>query len=299
MILLYACIAVIITAVSFVAVMYVQAARSRRAYEESRRESAQSDAPEELDTKGDTFRRYLRSLKEEHERIDAKQVLGYDPCDRKLSSLRSFMPLKMKTACIFSKRSLAWGAPDWNESLSLEQNAVRIAPALKLFMTAAKGLALDAFVVELRGEQYCKDLKSFGRAVYFLLRTLCDVEENCACMRRSYIGKYGWWFEYCHDFVFLTTFAPFYDATHSRHQYDAPRTSCFVLFQPEFSFARRNISCGHEATKWTKPESERDVVRVAFLNKQQNYVKRDCDAANPEFARQLTLTHRPKNVSLF
>jgi len=72
-----------------------------------------------------------------------------------------------------------------------------------------------------------------------------------------------------------------------------------VLFQPEFSFARRNISCGHEATKWSKPETERDVVRVAFMNKQQNYVKRDCDVGNPVFAHQLTLTHRPKSVPMF
>lgn len=59
-------------------------------------------------------------------------------------------------------------------------------------MTAAKGLALDAFVVEMRGTKYSKDLDSFGRAVFFLLRALCDLEGDCGCMRRSYIGKYGW-----------------------------------------------------------------------------------------------------------
>ena len=117
---------------------------------------------------------------------------------------------------------------------------------------------------------------------------------NHSCMRRSYIGKFGWWFEYEHDFVFITTFAPVYPKGHSRHQYDAPRNSCFVLFQPEFSFARRNISCGHESTQWANPKSERDVVRVAFLDKAQNYIKRACDASNDVFVRALRSTRRAK-----
>ena len=49
--------------------------------------------------------------------------------------------------------------------------------------------------------------------------------------------------------IFITTFAPVYGPDHSRHQYDAGgKRSAWVLFQPEFSFARRNIACGHEAT---------------------------------------------------
>lgn len=96
-----------------------------------------------------------------------------------------------------------------------------------------------------------------------------------------------------------TTFAPFYPPTHSRHQYGAPRDSCFVLFQPEFSFARRNIACGHESTVWKNPKTERDVVRVSFLDKAQNYVKRDCDPVNAEFVRQLATTKRAKFAPLF
>jgi hypothetical protein len=85
-----------------------------------------------------------RSLKDEHESFDVFSALGFSPDDEKLQSLRNFQPIKQNTACVFAKRSLLWGSPNWVESLSLEQNAMRIAPALKLFMTLAKG-SIDFF----------------------------------------------------------------------------------------------------------------------------------------------------------
>lgn len=78
-------------------------------------------------------------MKDKHGSIDVVAQLGFDPTGSELSSLKNFRSVKQKTACVFAKRSLLWGSPDWVESLSLEQNALRIAPALKLFMTVAKG----------------------------------------------------------------------------------------------------------------------------------------------------------------
>ena len=76
--------------------------------------------------------------------------------------------------------------------------------------------------------------------------------------------------------MFLTTFAPFYPKDHSRHQYGAGGSSTgWVLFQPEFSFAAKNVSCGHEPTNWSNPQSERDRVRASFAAGGQNYIL-DC-----------------------
>lgn len=47
-------------------------------------------------------------------------------------------------------------------------------------------------------------------------------------MNKSYIDKHGWVFEFNRE-TFVTTFAPFYPASHSE--------DAFVLCQPEISFA--------------------------------------------------------------
>lgn len=64
------------------------------------------------------------------------------------------------------------------------------------------GLALDGFVLEVKGETYCRNLEMFSRTVYFMLRALCDLEdEHCGCMRRTTIGEYGWC--KCFSFIFF------------------------------------------------------------------------------------------------
>lgn len=240
-----------------------------------------------VDKSGATFRAHLRSKRAEHEAVDERALLGYAPAA--CETLVRFAPLQRGTACVFARTAGLWGAPTWAESLTLEQNAARIQPALSLFMRLAQGRALDGFVIELRGAQYARDVQAFGRAVFFLLRALCDLEPRpCGCMRRgaAALGEYGWWYDAAHEFCFVTTFAPFYPASHSRHAYGAGgRDSAWIVLQPEFSFARRNIACGHEPTEWHAPRSERDRVRVAFLERGQNYVKRDVDARNADFVR--------------
>jgi hypothetical protein len=257
--------------------------------------------PTTIDLSGHQYRSYLKSMSKEHQSVDDVALLGFDPSNNE--TLNRFAPLKLQTACVFARSSVLWGAPEWSESLTLEQNATRIRPALTLFMRLAKGRALDAFVIELRGAQYTRDAAAFGRAVFFMLRALCDLEsKQCGCMRRGpeRIGEYGWWFDCANDFCFVTTFAPFYESKHSRHAYGAGGdTAGWIVLQPEFAFARRNISCGHEPTEWHAPRSARDRVRVAFLERGQNYVWRDgVDEPGDEFARRHTRAAHERGADL-
>jgi hypothetical protein len=249
-----------------------------------------SSAAESVAGSSAAYRAHLASLRDEHEAVNERSLLGYAPAEA--ATLARFAPLQRGTACVFARSARLWGAPEWAESLTLEQNAARIQPALSLFMRLAQGRALDGFVIELRGERYCRDVRAFGRAVFFLLRALCDLEPRpCGCMRRgaAAIGDYGWWYDAAHEFCFVTTFAPFYGADHARHAYGAGGAhAAWIVLQPEFSFARRNISCGHEPTDWLHPRSERDRVRVAFAERGQNYVKRATDASNADFLARPT-----------
>eukprot|EP01108_Squamamoeba_japonica_P005368 TRINITY_DN4224_c0_g1_i1.p1 TRINITY_DN4224_c0_g1~~TRINITY_DN4224_c0_g1_i1.p1 ORF type:complete len:296 (+),score=4.20 TRINITY_DN4224_c0_g1_i1:312-1199(+) len=215
--------------------------------------------------------------------VAALPSLGFDP--RSTPCLKRFQPLKEQSGCIFAKKAKVWGGPDWVEELDLNSNLLRHMSALSLFMDVGRGLGLDGYVLEIKGNKV-KSLESFGGLVMDVLCGLCELEGRCGCMRGPLdrIGKFGWWFEFGREQVFVTTFAPFYDRNHSRFQFDCPSDSAYVLFQPEYSFARRDISCGHEPTVWKNPTSARDKVRCSFLNMSQNYVHRpDIDKPNELF----------------
>ena len=61
------------------------------------------------------------------------------------------------------------------------------------------------------------------------------------------------------------------DASHP-HPLRGFEHSCFVLFQPELSFLRHNLSPDTPHTNWEAPRSERDRIRVAFHKAGRAYV---------------------------
>jgi hypothetical protein len=89
-------------------------------------------------------------------------------------------------------------------------------------------------------------------------------------MKKSYIGKRGWWFEFDRESFFVTTFAPCYPSTHSRYAFGVKDRS-YVLFQPEFSFAWHNIGDDTPHTKWDNPVTIRDKIRVEYKQNGRAY----------------------------
>lgn len=89
-------------------------------------------------------------------------------------------------------------------------------------------------------------------------------------MKKSYIGKRGWWFEFDDEPFFITTFAPCYPTTHSRFGFGIKDKS-YVLFQPEFSFAWHNIGEDTVETDWETPTTTRDKIRVEYRRNGRAY----------------------------
>ena len=62
--------------------------------------------------------------------------------------------------------------------------------------------------------------------------------------------------------MFVTTFAPFYPTNHSRHGFQSG--NCFILLQPEISFAQYDLTPDTPHTEWANPKTMRDKTRCAY-----------------------------------
>ena len=92
-------------------------------------------------------------------------------------------------------------------------------------------------------------------------------------MDKSYVGKTGWVFEFNHITFFVTTFAPCYPENHSRYSFES--TECYVLLQPEISFAQYDLDQDTPFTDWDNPKTPREKIRSAFRMAGRGYPIRD------------------------
>ena len=76
-------------------------------------------------------------------------------------------------------------------------------------------------------------------------------------------------FSYLQITFFLTTFAPFYPETNSRFSFGAQH--CYILFQPEISFAIHDLPPDTAETNWDRPVTVRDKIRIAFRDAGREY----------------------------
>jgi len=225
----------------------------------------------ELDLSGQAFRSALKKVEKDWRTFDPITTLGYEPSFA--PSVKNFSPVSQNTQCFFAKTARLWGSTPWNHNKSVEDNVLENIHPFTVFLQAAKGLHLDGFVLEIVGKEPVKSVEEFGELVYRALYTLSKHDPHKVhCMDKSYIGKRGWWFEFANEFIFITTFSTCYPSNHSRYMFDANPRSNFILFQPEYSFAWKNIECiPSPTTNWKDPNSVRDKIRVSYKSNGRNY----------------------------
>jgi len=79
--------------------------------------------------------------------------IPYDPRNSDLQTHVRFQPVLDRTHCLFAPRAKIWASPDWDESLSLEDNLARSVPALAQFVNQARSL-IDCFYDHLVPEKH-------------------------------------------------------------------------------------------------------------------------------------------------
>lgn len=150
----------------------------------------------------------------------------------------------------------------------------RSIPALIKFLAIGPYCQLEGFLFEIPGEEFGSSPQAFGVGVRKLLTCISEADPaGVHCMRRSYIGGRGWFFEFAGTSIFITTFAPCYGEQHSRHAFGV--NGCFILFQPEYSFAAKNLPPDTAVTNWENPQTVRDRIRVAYRDAGREYLIRD------------------------
>ncbi|XP_052819851.1 uncharacterized protein LOC128245674 [Mya arenaria] len=195
-------------------------------------------------------------------------LVSYAP--ENTESLKNFQVVKENSNCLFAKKAKLWGSPDWNEKLKLEGNISRLVPMFLKFTILCSQERLDGFLLELPGFPFGKDIQAFGDALYKVLAILSDFDPaGFHCMDKSYVGKRGWVFEFNKITFFITTFAPFYPENHARYSHGAE--NCYIFFQPELSFAFKDLPPDTSETNWTEPKTVRDRIRIAFKEAGRRY----------------------------
>ncbi|RUS78649.1 hypothetical protein EGW08_013576 [Elysia chlorotica] len=208
-------------------------------------------------------------------------------------SLNRFNKIKRNTECSFAKRSKLWGSLDYDHNISLESNTERLVPTFHMFTLAFQELGLDAFLVELPAELFGSDIETFSSAVRRVLVTLrqADIRRQTQQLRKQAPGmdpvdvenrmryltpentsiwdRRSWVFEFNKITFFLTSFAPFYPESNSRYGFETQH--CYILFQPEISFAIHDLPPDTADTNWSHPVTVRDKIRVAFRDAGREY----------------------------
>lgn len=189
------------------------------------------------------------------------KLVTYDPLS--VPALENFQVIQQSLNCTFAKKAQVWGTPNWNASLSIGENVYRFLPMLLKFTIVCLSQRLDGFLIELPGDIYGASVQDFGDALREVLTAISDHDPaKIHCMNKSYIGKRGWVFEFNKCTFFITTFAPFYPESHPRYAFGAE--NCYILLQPELSFAFHDLPDDTVNTNWENPQTIRDKIRVAF-----------------------------------
>ncbi|ELU13897.1 hypothetical protein CAPTEDRAFT_202541 [Capitella teleta] len=187
--------------------------------------------------------------------------------------LLNFEPLKAQSQCLFARKAKLWGSRVWKNDRSLGENTFRNLATLVQFTVVAPSIGLQGFLFELP-ENFGSSLQIFSNAVLHVLSTISSYDPTGVnCMADPNIETPKWVFQFNKVTFFVTSFAPFYPPSHPRHSFGCK--FCYILLQPEFSFAQLDIPFDTPETQWDNPKSVRDRTRVAFRDAGRPYHVRD------------------------
>jgi len=160
---------------------------------------------------------------------------------------------------------------------------------------------VDGFVLEIPGEHYSHDLRALSQTVYRVLSGLSrqDFKPRGEPFASGSPSS-SWFFSFDGEPVTLTSFAPFYPITNSRHQFcnDFNRDCCYLLFQPESAFHFLESGPGRTKSQmdWEHPISAREKIRCLYRKHGREYdVANEDDGALPSsesIVRPLYLNQR-------
>jgi hypothetical protein len=146
-------------------------------------------------------------------------AVSYDPSTA--DSLRAFKP-DLQSA------QRLWGAPNWDERLTVEHNVDLIVPFLRCFARAAGREGLDGFVIRLPDGPHTADLPALSRQLSRVLICLAARGPQPNVAFPSAARAPGWQFSFGGTRLRIAVFSPLYPAPYPTHV----DHGTYVLLQP-------------------------------------------------------------------
>ncbi len=159
----------------------------------------------------------------------ARDPAGYEPVF--CPTFRQFVTAVPQTYCIFAPQGKYWGADEWHENESLEDNVARFARGLFRFLAVAKKEKFKGFAARLPASM-SDSIERLAETTATLLAGLNRIDPASSLCLEQPIGEEGWKFEWAGETIFLTAFGTCYPEKHPRNPHGFDYTYFFI--QPDF-----------------------------------------------------------------
>ena len=159
----------------------------------------------------------------------ARDPLAYEPVFS--PTHLQFITAIEKTHCIFAPSGKYWGADDWSDDETFEQNAARFAQGLFRFMTVARKEKFKGFAFRMPAA-FSSSVDELARTTARLLSALNRIDPSHSNCLAGQPGTTGWKFDWAGESMFLTAFGTCYPAEHPRYPHGFDHT--YYFFQPDF-----------------------------------------------------------------
>jgi len=159
----------------------------------------------------------------------ARDPEGYEPVFS--PTFRQFVGAIEKTHCIFAPSGKYWGADEWREDESLEENVARFARVLFRFMAVGKTEKFKGLAMRLPASM-SDSVERLAETTAMILEELNRIDPAGSHCLDKPIGDEGWKYEWAGETMFFTVFGTCYPENHPRNPHGFGYTYFFI--QPDF-----------------------------------------------------------------
>lgn len=152
----------------------------------------------------------------------------------------AFSVLLSKTYCPFALNAKIVYSPDWEIDRGFLENIHRIVPNFIGFEEAAASEELDMYVMGIKDNHAVGNIQNAGRSLKIVLETLRQYDNINQEPLVEGIETLEWNFKFRNTNFFVPFFGSYYAQSNPRYSYSPDYG--FIIFQPDHSFSRHNIS---------------------------------------------------------
>jgi hypothetical protein len=191
---------------------------------------------------------------------------------------REFLGAVDKTQCIFAQTGKYWGADEWHDNLTFEQNVQRFAEGFFRFMAVGKKEKLKGYALRMPA-YYSDTVDNLAQTVARFLTALNQIDPaHSDCLQQN-IEADDWKMSWAGEPFFLTAFGTCYPLKHPRNPYGFNYT--YFFFQPDFVLRH------HPGLTDGKEQQSRERILQNFTRNEMAYSNKGKEKEVERFIRPM------------